>query len=59
MCDIASHSGPWRYGRVGMLLTFQKEVGERMVAGLEDPQRSRLSINIQALCHVSDVKIIF
>ena len=34
-------------------LTFQKEVGERMAAGVSELQRSRLSIMTQYLCDVS------
>ena len=37
-----------------MTLTFQKEVGERMVADVsEKKKRSRLSIMTQYLCDVS------
>jgi len=42
------------YGRTRLTLTFQKEVGERMVADIMDKQRSRLSIMCQHLC---DVKV--
>ncbi|KAL2730239.1 hypothetical protein V1477_016050 [Vespula maculifrons] len=45
---ISEHSGPWTYGRVKMLLTFQKEVAERLVAEPCDKQRCRLSVMAQA-----------
>lgn len=49
---ISNQSGLWRYGRVGLTLTFQKEVAERIVAQTSHVQRSRLSIMSQYLCHV-------
>lgn len=45
---ISEHSGAWTYGRVKMLLTFQKEVAERLVAEPFDKQRCRLSVMAQA-----------
>ena len=56
--QVSEKNGPWQYGRVGMTLTFQKEVGERMVAELSDVQRSRLSIITQYLCHVSEFSVL-
>lgn len=50
--DIANKEGAWRYGRVPLTLTFQKEVCERLVAPMSDAQRSRLSIMSQAYCYV-------
>ena len=50
---ISSRSGPWRFGRTKLTLTFQKEVAERMVADIAGKQRSRLSVMCQYLCHVS------
>lgn len=49
---VANQSGLFIYGRSKMLLTFQKEVAERIVAGVDSPQRSRLSIMSQYLCEV-------
>lgn len=49
---VSNQNGPFIYGRSNMLLTFQKEVAERLVAGPNDPQRSRLSIMAQYLCKV-------
>ncbi|XP_038044098.1 dimethyladenosine transferase 1, mitochondrial-like [Patiria miniata] len=49
---LSNHSGPFIFGRTRMLLTFQKEVAERLVAPVKDPQRSRLSIMAQHLCEV-------
>ncbi|XP_043500510.1 mitochondrial dimethyladenosine transferase 1 [Polistes fuscatus] len=45
---ISEQSGPWSYGRVKMLLTFQKEVAERLVAKPSEDQRCRLSVMAQA-----------
>ncbi|OON15549.1 ribosomal RNA adenine dimethylase family protein, partial [Opisthorchis viverrini] len=50
--DISEHRGIWRLGRVPMIFTFQKEVGQRLVADVWDEQRSRLSIMAQAYCEV-------
>lgn len=50
--NIATKTGPWKYGRVRMTLTFQKEVMQRMTASVADVQRSRLSIMTQYLCDV-------
>jgi dimethyladenosine transferase 1 len=52
MEEISERRGAWRYGRTPLTLTFQKEVGERMIAETEDKQRSRLSILCQYLCDV-------
>ncbi|PIK57004.1 putative dimethyladenosine transferase 1, mitochondrial [Apostichopus japonicus] len=49
---VSNQNGPFTYGRSNMLLTFQKEVAERLVARPNDPQRSRLSIMAQYLCKV-------
>ncbi|XP_035725975.1 mitochondrial dimethyladenosine transferase 1-like [Vespa mandarinia] len=46
--NISEHNGPWTYGRAKMLLTFQKEVAERLVAEPFDKQRCRLSVMAQA-----------
>lgn len=45
--DISLRRGAWVYGRTPMVLTFQKEVGERIVAPILDDQRCRLSVMSQ------------
>ncbi|KAK2576800.1 hypothetical protein KPH14_005436 [Odynerus spinipes] len=45
--QISEHTGPWAYGRTKMLLTFQKEVAERLVAEPCQDQRCRLSVMAQ------------
>nr|CAH8849219.1 unnamed protein product [Trichobilharzia regenti] len=54
--DISERRGIWRYGRVPLILTFQKEVAERLAADVWDKQRSRLSIMSQAYCNVEYIK---
>lgn len=49
---MSERRGAWRYGRVPLTLTFQKEVAERMVAEIRNRQRSRLSVMCQHLCDV-------
>lgn len=46
--DISERRGAWAMGRVRMLLTFQKEVAERLVAPPSGEQRCRLSVMAQA-----------
>lgn len=41
--DISLQRGAWSYGRSTMVLTFQKEVAERIVAPMTSDQRCRLS----------------
>lgn len=45
--DISLRQGAWIYGRTPMVLTFQKEVGERIIAPILDDQRCRLSVMSQ------------
>lgn len=50
---MSERSGFYKMGRVPLTLTFQQEVGDRMIARVLDYQRSRLSIMCQHLCDVS------
>lgn len=45
--DMSLKRGAWAYGRASLTLTFQKEVAERIVAGISDDQRCRLSLMSQ------------
>lgn len=45
---IAERRGAWAFGRTKMILTFQKEVAERLVAPESGEQRCRLSVMAQA-----------
>ncbi|RWS23753.1 dimethyladenosine transferase 1-like protein [Leptotrombidium deliense] len=45
-------TGPFAYGRVGLTLTFQLEVAQRIVAPVMHMQRSRLSVMCQNLANV-------
>ncbi|KAL1512705.1 hypothetical protein ABEB36_002251 [Hypothenemus hampei] len=49
---ISEKSSAWSYGRTSMTLTFQKEVGERMIAEPGQKQRCRLSVMCQLWCNV-------
>lgn len=50
--QMSDRSGLFAYGRVGLTLTFQWEVAQRMIAPVLAIQRSRLSIMCQHLCRV-------
>lgn len=50
--DISVRENAWSYGRTKMLLTFQKEVAERIVAPIMSEQRCRLSVMCQNWCEV-------
>ncbi|XP_073999413.1 mitochondrial transcription factor B1 [Rhodnius prolixus] len=52
LSSIADRSSAWKFGRVQMTLTFQKEVAERMVAPILSKQRCRLSVMVQNWCQV-------
>lgn len=45
--DISLRRNAWVYGRTSMTLTFQKEVGERIIAAPMEKQRCRLSVMSQ------------
>ncbi|XP_033112867.1 dimethyladenosine transferase 1, mitochondrial-like [Anneissia japonica] len=49
---VSNHTGPFSFGRTRMLLTFQKEVAERLAAPPGHEQRSRPSVMAQYLCSV-------
>ena len=51
--SISTRSDFWKYGRVPLTLTFQREVAERIVAKPRGPQRCRLSLACQYLCEVT------
>lgn len=48
--SISEKNSAWKFGRVPMTLTFQKEVAERLVAMHTDKQRCRLSVICQMWC---------
>jgi dimethyladenosine transferase 1 len=50
--QMSMKSNIFTYGRVPLTLTFQKEVGERLVSPESTCQRSRISIMAQYLCSV-------
>lgn len=45
--DISLQRNFWQYGRTDIVATFQKEVGERIVAAPSESQRCRLSVMSQ------------
>lgn len=45
--DISLRQGAWSYGRTSLTLTFQLEVAQRMIAGIADDGRCRLSLMSQ------------
>ncbi|ESP00604.1 hypothetical protein LOTGIDRAFT_112074 [Lottia gigantea] len=49
---ISERTGPWKFGRTPLTLTFQKEVAERMVSQIGVSERCRLSVMCQHLCKV-------
>ncbi|OWF48619.1 dimethyladenosine transferase 1, mitochondrial-like isoform X2 [Mizuhopecten yessoensis] len=51
--SISKQTSVWRYGRVRMTLTFQKEVADRMVSPILTNERCRLSAMCQNWCHVT------
>ncbi|VDO68262.1 unnamed protein product, partial [Onchocerca flexuosa] len=42
--EMLYRRGPWSFGRVPLLLTFQMEVAERLCAPVDSPFRARISI---------------
>lgn len=57
LAAMSNQSGPWKFGRTKLTLTFQKEVAERMTANILSKQRCRLSVMCQYLCKV-DLKFV-
>lgn len=45
--DISEKKGAWHFGRTSLTLTFQLEVAERMIAGIAQDNRCRLSLMSQ------------
>lgn len=45
--DISLRQGAWSYGRTSLTLTFQLEVAQRIIAGIADDNRCRLSLMSQ------------
>lgn len=45
--DISLQRGAWSFGRTGMVLMFQYEVGQRIIAPISNEQRCRLSVMSQ------------
>ncbi|XP_022904059.1 dimethyladenosine transferase 1, mitochondrial [Onthophagus taurus] len=52
LSSISEKKSAWLYGRTPLTLTFQKEVGERIIASDSDKQRCRLSVMCQLWCDV-------
>lgn len=52
--EMANRTGIFHYGRAHMVLAFQKEVAERLLAPVAHVQRSRLSVLCQTYTSVSD-----
>ncbi|XP_033736701.1 dimethyladenosine transferase 1, mitochondrial-like [Pecten maximus] len=52
--SISRQTSVWRYGRVRMTLTFQKEVADRIVSPILKDERCRLSAMCQNWCHVTN-----
>jgi ribosomal RNA small subunit methyltransferase A len=48
---IPTQSGPFQFGRVPMLLMFQKEVAMRIAARPQTKEYGRLSVMVQNLCN--------
>ncbi|CAG2116646.1 unnamed protein product [Medioppia subpectinata] len=49
---MSARKGLFSYGRVGLTLTFQYEVGQRIIAPVMSHMRCRLSVMCQNLCKV-------
>jgi len=51
--QIPERKGPFSYGRVPLILLYQKEVAERIVAKTGDTDFSRLSVMVQHCCEAN------
>jgi dimethyladenosine transferase 1 len=57
--QISKHEGAFgEYGRIEMVLMFQKEVGERILAAPSTPEYGRLSIVSQNYCETRKLSIV-
>ncbi|VBB33205.1 unnamed protein product, partial [Acanthocheilonema viteae] len=54
--EMLYRQGPWSFGRVPLLLTFQMEVAERLCAPIDSPFRARISI---MSAFISEPKLLF
>ncbi|CAG8490481.1 7116_t:CDS:2, partial [Acaulospora colombiana] len=52
---LYGREGIFRFPNVSMTLMFQKEVGNRIVAGVNDSRRGRISVLVQSLCEARTV----
>ena len=52
MEDISHHRGAWSFGRTKMLLTFQDEVADRLIAQPNKEGRCRASVVCQNYCDI-------
>lgn len=56
--DLSDKTGAFKYGRVPMVLMFQKEVGQRICAKHSTKPYGRLSVISQNLCRVTESFIV-
>lgn len=50
--EMSTHSGAFAWGRIELLLMFQREVAERMAAKPNEKTFGRLAVACQNYCHV-------